>query len=281
MVGEVIYNFKCEEVTVQLSEDIEKDAEGRNVCYNFAKIIYQNETQFMKPKSRILSKTAERIPCSKAFVPMYESQNSEKYIKIGMEGVVLDPKPASYTDLFVTVSQFNITHTELEFGAGAGIYTAEQEEATEAYLTYKDVQKAIDSIKYFDTTGGRVTNQENIEGSWTLENIASMIGGFDFKKAVSWIMYVIETYTKMYIVGISLAKGFQICHALKQLSANANLTKVAKVTRAIKSSSNILTRNVVMKMDIEERKLKTKELEVKLDLMSQEIRELKDRLNAK
>ena len=275
MVGEVVYNFKCEEVTVQLSDEIEKDAEGRNVCYNFAKILYQNETQFMKPKSRLISKTAERMPCSKVFVPMYESQNSEEYIKIGTEGIELVPKPASYNDLFATVSQFNITHTEVEFGPGAGIYTAEQEEATEAYLTYKDVQKAIDSIRYFDTTNGRVTNQENLKGPWTLENIASLMGGFDLKKVVFWIMYGFETYAKIYIVAITLAKIFQICHAFKQLWANTNLTNLAKITSAIQSSSNILTRNVVMKMDTEGER-KTKDLEIKLDLISQEIAELKN-----
>ena len=44
-IGEVFYNFKCEEVVFTITGDKKKNVENRQVCYDYAKVKFENKTQ--------------------------------------------------------------------------------------------------------------------------------------------------------------------------------------------------------------------------------------------
>ena len=280
MVGEVIYNFKCKEVVVQIVEEQEYDEESKPICYNYAKVQFENEMMFIKPKSRLLSKTAERIPCSKTFIPMYQSRNPDKFIKIHNKGIELVDKPETYTEMFDTPSEFNITHTEMEFGAEGGIYKEDQLEETEAYLTYKDVQKALSSVPFYETTGGRVINQDGITGTkaWSLQTIASMIGGFSLGTIFSWLQSIIQRLMEIsFLFGIG-SRIIYACYAWKQLSASDEITKLGRIWKALKASSNSQSRSQGHEMEKNQRS-DSKDIRYSMEAISKEIKEIKKMTN--
>ena len=61
--------------------------------------------------------------------------NPEKFIKVGKTGIEVVNKPPAFLQLFSKVQQFNRSHTEIEFGNDAGIYTDKQLRDTETCLT--------------------------------------------------------------------------------------------------------------------------------------------------
>lgn len=88
---------------------------------------------FIRPKTRIISKNAVRIPCNDIFAPIYESTNPKLWIKIKKEGneIVHPPKVDEHS---MIISQINITHNSIDFGLDGRIYTREQIEDTQKYL---------------------------------------------------------------------------------------------------------------------------------------------------
>ena len=102
MEGEAIYNFQCEEVKVAIEKAQDRDEENKPVCHNYAKVRYKNKIMYMKPKSRILSKTAERIPRTNIFNPMFETSDTTKFVKIMKDETMITEKPPTFSEYLRT-----------------------------------------------------------------------------------------------------------------------------------------------------------------------------------
>lgn len=83
VTGEVIHLIKCLPVTCKIRH--------LNECYNELPVIYQNETLFMLPRSRILTTTGTPRNCNELLSAMYRIQ--ESWYRIEQRPVETLPPP--------------------------------------------------------------------------------------------------------------------------------------------------------------------------------------------
>ena len=79
---------------------------------------------FIRPKTRIISKNAVRIPCNDIFAPIYESTNPKLWIKIKKEGNEIVHPPKVDEHFNIALAHINTTHNSIDFGLDGGIYTS-------------------------------------------------------------------------------------------------------------------------------------------------------------
>ena len=58
--GEVVYNFKCKEIIANLDDTIERDVEGKPICYRSLKVRIKEGEMFVTAMTRVLSKKCQK-----------------------------------------------------------------------------------------------------------------------------------------------------------------------------------------------------------------------------
>ena len=98
--GEVVYNFKCKEIIANLDDTIERDVEGKPICYNSLKVRIKEEEMFVTAMTRILSRNAERVPCSDQFPIMFETREGNTWVKKDSMGITFENRPDRFYKMF-------------------------------------------------------------------------------------------------------------------------------------------------------------------------------------
>ena len=107
--GEIFYSYKCTPVEVQLRK-IQK-------CYKHLPVNFNNNSYFLEPASRIITKLGYEIPCSEITPPKF---------KIGSRWINFNPYPTPSSNpikLSPSTSNFTIIYSELEEILSAGLYS--------------------------------------------------------------------------------------------------------------------------------------------------------------
>lgn len=111
ILGEVIYIVQCTPVDVATAKTSE--------CTLEMPVLYKNETYYMRPRSRVLQRSATPAPCDGVLVPKYR-----------INGVWFATTPSlhvsSAPELLEPDNRQNWTYTSAGDFATAGIYTSEQ-----------------------------------------------------------------------------------------------------------------------------------------------------------
>ena len=103
--------------------------------------------------------------------------------------------------MFEHPKEVNLTHTTIDFGEKGGIYTKDQIEKTKEFVNHRDTKVSLDSVHYFDRTGGKMISHSEVQNEigWSVLDWAQMLGGIDLKRIIdtifSWIKGIAHTYT--------------------------------------------------------------------------------------
>ena len=268
--GEVVYNFKCKEIVANLDDTIERDVEGKPICYNSLKVRIKDEEMFVTPMTRILSKNAERVPCSDQFPIMFETREGNNWVKKDSMGITFENRPDRFYKMFAHPKSFNLTHSQLDFSEEGGIYSKQQLEQTTEFLNHRDTKRALESVYYFDKTGGKSLSHSEVKNEigWSVLDWAQALGGFDVKKIINTIFSWIAGLAHTYMAGKFIFSIITMCCCITAMPGNSAFERIMKIFQfrskgymASKISNLESSKGKVSQTDIDLLKLRLEELE--------------------
>ena len=268
--GEVVYNFKCKEIVANLDDTIERDVEGKQICYNSLKVRIKEEEMFVTAMTRILSKNAERVPCVDQFPIMFETREGNNWVKKDSMGITFENRPDQFYKMFAHPKSFNLTHSQLDFSEEGGIYSKQQLEQTTEFLNHRDTKRALESVYYFDKTGGKSLSHSEVKNEigWSVLDWAQALGGFDVKKIINTIFSWIAGLAHTYMAGKFIFSMITMCCFITAMPGNSAFERIMKIFQfrskgymASKISNLESSKAKVSQTDIDLLKLRLKELE--------------------
>lgn len=161
IAGEVIYIMKCIPVEVEFRKTAE--------CYNDLPVNHQNESMFLRPKSRILVKTGTRRSCNEVVPPMFKVE--ETWYKFTPRA-----SEAKLPQKLKPLTSMNWKYSNPGPLGSSGIYTEEELQELREHIMFPAEKPALlDTISRGargETIGTGTINMYNLLDEKTLTRIA-------------------------------------------------------------------------------------------------------------
>jgi len=133
VMGEVLYTYKCERVTVKIRDN-------RNRCTNELPVLYNNKPAYVNPITRIINTdihSIKYINCSNYMSPMYEIQ-SGTWITLPSRQIVPSPQHMEFVELI-----YNEKFKPLETISSNGMYSSKDIEAARRFIMFPQKRERV------------------------------------------------------------------------------------------------------------------------------------------